>query len=48
MLRAVDLDHEPRGVTAEIDDIAIDWNLPFEFGAVETRAAQALPQNVFR
>ena len=47
MLRAVDLDDEARGVAAEIHDVAIDRNLPFEFGAMETRPAQLRPENIF-
>ena len=32
MLLSVDLDHQLCGVTVEVDDIAVDWNLALEFG----------------
>ena len=47
VLLAVDLDRELRSVAIEVDDVAIEWNLPFELGAVTARAAQPLPQNLF-
>jgi hypothetical protein len=46
VLFAVELDDELRGVAIEIDDVTIERDLPPEFCAVKSRAAQAAPKNV--
>jgi hypothetical protein len=46
MLLAVDLHDELRGMAIEVDDVAIEGNLPAKLGAVETGASQIAPKDL--
>lgn len=46
MLCAVDLDDQPRLETHEIQDIAIQWDLPLEFETFKLAATQRLPKHI--
>jgi len=47
MLRAVQLDDTVGRVTVEVGDVSVERNVPPEFRALEARAAQLRPKDVF-
>jgi hypothetical protein len=47
VLVAIELDHQLRGVAIEVSNISIHRDLPPEFRAVKTRAAQLRPKDLF-
>ncbi len=48
MLSAVEFNNELRGAAIEVQDVAIERDLAAEFRAMKSRAAQVLPQDLFR